>query len=1012
MNFTDDYKRIEFYERHSKGVRDGFNSFTVKGEHFFTLHIRSKIYLISESYSSKRSRDNGIASVRKNIKKKERYKLSIPRAGRYFFFLIAGNNQSIAKSNSFGTEIARHKAVQTLREFSLSSGASSAKSTKKKSTVSSKDTSAVKKKSTASSTATKSVAAKGNYHSTAVTYKIFKSTNDKYYFTFRDKDDNAIVMNNNVRGYVSLDAAKKGLAQVLDHGPSKSNYEIKETKNGKYYFFVKNDKDKNVGKSFFYATKKECNAAIALLVGAKGAGKASATKKAATKSATLNKSGIAKSNTKKTSGSSVANKGADKGASKGSAKNDYLPVKRYSGKAGFHTFETKDGTPYFGYNSRTGTYLRSEGYSSSSARLNGVKSVIKNSKNEKRWGTEKKGAKWYFYLKAGNGQEIGRSGGYESEAAMNRGLSAAKNNLSGVTEDSASVLSLAAATGAAGTKKSKATSTSPSKAKSTAASSKSSSSTAASSSKVSDKSKGTKSSSGSTSSAKSGEKSTDAKSAKSNASGAGAKSAAKSGSASKSTSTNVSGTASKAGSGSEKKTAATSGMKAVSGTKSTTKATTESASSSSGSGTSKSGLSKSTAKGSDKGSTGSSNKKKGTSASSGSKMDSKAADTRSKDSLSISDDSSKKESASKGTSAKKESTSKETSSKNVGSGSSTSGSTSSSGSSSGSSSSSLSTSGSSSASNSKAADSKSDLKSNNVKSSADSSKKVSSTSSTSSTDKKIIQSERSGCSAWWLLLLLIPIIFLLLWKGCGIGAGDTASTVKPAAEKVQSKAKSATEAAAERAEAARKATAEKARLAKEAAQKRAAAAAQAAKNKVNEASASTSSAVKKTVENAKKVVIPAAGAKSTNDAAASSAAAPNQPVAGQTRLSIASVIEGCIRDNECYAPKYYKWGGTRFAKNSASINGAAFTSLAGVAGVLKRFPNTRLEIQGHLSNDESNSNISQARAKAVYDFLVRNGVSSSQLNYTGKANSAPIKTGTSEQANYQNRRVEFVITSK
>lgn len=429
MNYADDYKRIDFYERHSQGVKDGFHSFTVKGEHFFTFHIRGKIYLVSESYSSKRSRDNGIASVKKNMKLKDRYKFSIPRAGKYYFFLVAGNNQSIAKSNSYGTEMTRHKGAQVIRDYKSTGGSKKPSSASKKTTTKKKavkKTTAQKPKTTVKTSKTKVTKMNGMYHKTDLNYKIFKSSNDNYYFTFRDSDENAVLMNNSVRGFKTLAAAKDSLAKVLDHGPSRSNYEIKETKNGKFYFFLKDDNKKNIGKSFFYSNRRACNAAIALLVSGKGG---SGAKKSKSSTSTASKS-------KKASTSATKAASKKTSMSKSSAgSNDYLPINRYDGKTGVHFFESKNGSSYFGYNGRSGTYLRSEGYSSKKARLNGIKSVIKNSKNDSRWASEKLGSKWYYFLKAGNGQEIGRSGGYDSEAAMKSDFSAAKRNLSGLSLD-------------------------------------------------------------------------------------------------------------------------------------------------------------------------------------------------------------------------------------------------------------------------------------------------------------------------------------------------------------------------------------------------------------------------------------------------------------------------------------------------------------------------------------------------------------------------------------------------
>jgi len=62
--------------------------------------------------------------------------------------------------------------------------------------------------------------------------------------------------------------------------------------------------------------------------------------------------------------------------------------------------------------------LMSEGYTSASARDNGIESVRKNAEDEGRYAhLESTNGKLYFNLKAGNGQVIGSSPMFEGEAA-------------------------------------------------------------------------------------------------------------------------------------------------------------------------------------------------------------------------------------------------------------------------------------------------------------------------------------------------------------------------------------------------------------------------------------------------------------------------------------------------------------------------------------------------------------------------------------------------------------------
>ncbi|HRG18563.1 MAG TPA: YegP family protein [Flavobacterium lutivivi] len=73
--------------------------------------------------------------------------------------------------------------------------------------------------------------------------------------------------------------------------------------------------------------------------------------------------------------------------------------------------------------------LASEGYTTKAACLNGVESVKKNSQDDNRFDRlESKNGKYYFNLKATNGQIIGTSEMYESTASRDNGIESVKKN--------------------------------------------------------------------------------------------------------------------------------------------------------------------------------------------------------------------------------------------------------------------------------------------------------------------------------------------------------------------------------------------------------------------------------------------------------------------------------------------------------------------------------------------------------------------------------------------------------
>jgi hypothetical protein len=73
--------------------------------------------------------------------------------------------------------------------------------------------------------------------------------------------------------------------------------------------------------------------------------------------------------------------------------------------------------------------LASEGYTTKAACENGIESVKKNSQDDARFDRlTSKNDKFYFLLKATNGQAIGSSEMYESVASRDNGIESVKKN--------------------------------------------------------------------------------------------------------------------------------------------------------------------------------------------------------------------------------------------------------------------------------------------------------------------------------------------------------------------------------------------------------------------------------------------------------------------------------------------------------------------------------------------------------------------------------------------------------
>ena len=72
----------------------------------------------------------------------------------------------------------------------------------------------------------------------------------------------------------------------------------------------------------------------------------------------------------------------------------------------------------------------------------------------------------------------------------------------------------------------------------------------------------------------------------------------------------------------------------------------------------------------------------------------------------------------------------------------------------------------------------------------------------------------------------------------------------------------------------------------------------------------------------------------------------------------------------------------------------------------------KIKILGHTDNigsEESNLNLSQMRANAVKDYLIKKGIQQDRLSSEGKGELQPIDSNENEEGRKNNRRTEFII---
>ncbi|MFU8770135.1 MAG: OmpA family protein [Desulfotignum sp.] len=100
-------------------------------------------------------------------------------------------------------------------------------------------------------------------------------------------------------------------------------------------------------------------------------------------------------------------------------------------------------------------------------------------------------------------------------------------------------------------------------------------------------------------------------------------------------------------------------------------------------------------------------------------------------------------------------------------------------------------------------------------------------------------------------------------------------------------------------------------------------------------------------------------------------------------------------------------GETFFDFDSSTLKPGAYPELRRISDVLNTYPQTIIEVGGHTDtqgSEDYNQRLSERRAEAVKNELIRNGVMAERINAVGYGQTRPIS---SDHA--MNRRVEILI---
>lgn len=101
-----------------------------------------------------------------------------------------------------------------------------------------------------------------------------------------------------------------------------------------------------------------------------------------------------------------------------------------------------------------------------------------------------------------------------------------------------------------------------------------------------------------------------------------------------------------------------------------------------------------------------------------------------------------------------------------------------------------------------------------------------------------------------------------------------------------------------------------------------------------------------------------------------------------------------------------------FGSGSANLKPESQAELDKLVSLLQLYPELHIQINGHTDNvgaAADNQQLSEERAKAVYNFLREKGVDAGRLQYKGFGESRPLSPNDTEEGRQENRRTEFEV---
>ena len=344
----------------------GFCRFSKDDQYYFSYVENDKVILRSEGYDAEKSRENGIASVLKNMTDDANFKTKQLENGKWVLSLKAANHQEIAQTCEVDTETDANAYLPSVRAKMHASKASA-------------DSNIVTDDYMICREYEEKIKEVSEKYPDFISFQ--HEQTELYYFAWINKR-NEIVLRS--EGYTTPAARDNGIESVMKNREIEERFKTEEH-HGAHFLILKAGNHQEIGRSCPKNTEAELWALL------------------------KDDSSNAKAKSENVADDYMICREYEEQISKVSPKYpDFIVFQHEHTKLHYFAWINKDKE----------IVLRSEGYPTTAARDNGLESVRKNREIKERFKTEEHHGAHFLILKAGNNQEIGRSCPNTSAAAL------------------------------------------------------------------------------------------------------------------------------------------------------------------------------------------------------------------------------------------------------------------------------------------------------------------------------------------------------------------------------------------------------------------------------------------------------------------------------------------------------------------------------------------------------------------------------------------------------------------